>query len=466
MAVIEGALSGNKAEVNADGEQLSALTNDPAKAGYTRLLDSDGNPIDTTENGFLRVSSESLIFYDQVDGNTLNTNIWQTSVSSMTVVQASGFIGLNAGQAVTAGAYAILQSIKSIPFYGSLPLIVEINAKVLNVPTANSTIELGMGVATGVSAPTDGAFFRWTPAGQFYAVVSNGGSETLTGPITGTYTDTTGETITMPPSTTVIHLYSIEVVEDHTRFYVSDTLIADIAAPAGQAFPFNAGRQTVFARVFNGGSAPSLAPQIYIGQVIVNQEDLNQQKSWEQVLTSLGRGGYQLPVAPFGLTANHTNNGAVTPGTLSNTTPPFTSLRGTFPVVAVASNLGNDYIVTSFQVPAGYQFNGNRVYVSVMVQGVAVATAAALEFYLGINSSAASLATVDGTGTWGARIEPLGVVSFPALAIVGATAELARVLDFCVDSGRFLTLIMRVLNGAATSSLVYRINFSPSGYFE
>jgi|SRR5882672_9450851 len=61
-----------------------------------------------TENGFTNVSNDSLIFFEQVDGVAVNTNVWVPTTSGMTIVQSGGFITLNAGLAVAANAYAIL----------------------------------------------------------------------------------------------------------------------------------------------------------------------------------------------------------------------------------------------------------------------------------------------------------------------------------------------------------------------
>jgi len=49
-----------------------------------------------TENQFLNVSNDSLIFFEQVDGVAVNTNVWVPSTSGMTIIQSGGFINLNA----------------------------------------------------------------------------------------------------------------------------------------------------------------------------------------------------------------------------------------------------------------------------------------------------------------------------------------------------------------------------------
>lgn len=450
---------------------LVTLPQDVGDAGIARITDTGGDPIETTENGFLRVSQPNMIFYDQVDGNAINTNKWNPSVvSGMTITQANGYINLNAGAALTANAYAILTSIKSIPLYGTLPLVVEFNAKVLNVPQSNTTIELGIGAASGTSAPTDGAFFRWAPSGAFYCVINSGGVETVTGNLSGqTFNDTaTGESIIMPPSTTEAEVYHIEIIEDVVFFLIGDIKVAAIDVPVGQAFPFNAGRQTLFARVFNGGSQPSTAPQIGIGQVVVYQEDLNQNKGWENVMVGLGQGSYQSPVTTFGQTANHANSTSPVSATLSNTAAGYTTLGGRFQFAAVAA-AATDFALFAFQVPAGYQLFIKSISISTTVTGIAIVTPTILDWGIGINSSAVSLATADGVGTWAPRRVPLGIQSFIALAGIGTTAsDLTRRFEIpiVVDGGRYFHVILQVPNGAATASLVFRGNVTINGYFE
>src|SRR5260221_439591 len=109
MAVIEdGANSGRKLGVNTENAIPVSLTQTAALAGFAKLLDSLGNQINTTENGALNTSTDSLLFYEQVDGAAVNINRWIQSVSGMTIVQGNGFITLNAAAATTANAYAIL----------------------------------------------------------------------------------------------------------------------------------------------------------------------------------------------------------------------------------------------------------------------------------------------------------------------------------------------------------------------
>lgn len=426
-------------------------------SGSVITTNIDGISPTYTENDYQQVSLDSLVFTDQVDGNTLNSNIWANSVLTQTITQASGFILLNAGLSVVINTYAILQSIKSIPLYGHLPLVVFIRGKVNITPIANATIEVGLGVATTTAAPTDGAFFRWAPDGTFRCVINNTGVET-------------SAIVFPPPSITIEHIYQISVVEDLVQFFIDDVVVAEVAVPSSQSYPFNGGRQTVFARTFNGAVSPATAPQFGVGQVNVVQQDLNQNKLWKEVLVSLGRGSYQSPIAAFGQTANHANSTDPVAATLLNTAAGYTTLGGRWSFAAVAGAV-TDYALFGFQVPAGFQLNISSVTISSVNTGAigSAVTPTILDWSVGVNSSAVSLATVDGVGTTAPRRVPLGLQSFPISAAIGAAAnDIVRVFDppLIVDGGRFVHIILEVPVGAATATEVIRGDVVINGYYE
>lgn len=411
------------------------------------MLDANGDGLDTTENGALRTSLANVVLSDQVDGSVVDTRMWSQSVSGMAIAVVNGFVTLNSGAVTTPNSYATNVSNKYIPFYGILPVRMSLNAKTLNIPEANATVEVGMGVVSGTSVPTDGAFFRWGPAGQLFCVINNSGAESSSGALTS------------PPSGAIAHLFEIEVVENHVQFFIDDELVADIAVPSGQAYPFNAGHQQAFQRVYTSGTAPSVAPQFAYGQLIVVQQDINAVREFGDTISSFGRGWYQSGITPFGQTANHTNNTALAAITLSNTVAGYTTLGGKFLINAAVGGT-TDGIVFAFQNNTTSQLPIPGVSISTAITGAAIATATLLEWSLGIDSTAASLATVDGVGTWGPRRIPLGVQGFLALAGIGTVAnDLTRRFDKgmpWINPGRYFHLICTIPNGAATPSLAFR----------
>ncbi len=56
------------------------------------ISDSQGRAVESTEHGEIKTSTLSVIFYDQVEGTTINTNTWAPSQDTMTQAQAgAGF---------------------------------------------------------------------------------------------------------------------------------------------------------------------------------------------------------------------------------------------------------------------------------------------------------------------------------------------------------------------------------------
>lgn len=443
--IVKGGSSNILADVTADKAIKISNPTDPTLAGYVKMLDGSGDPTHTTESGALLTSDERIVFFDPVDGAAVNINLWNQSNSGMTITQANGLITLNATSAVTANAYSIISSIKYMPMYGPLPLRILMTAKVNVIPQANLTIELGLASGATNAAPTDGVFFRWAPNGNFLAVVNNAGTETTS-------------VVTPAPVATHMVLFEFIIVEDLVIFRMDDVTVATVENPVSIAFPTNAARIPLFVRVYNSASVPSMAPQIAIGGAFVVQQDMGQNKSWGEVLACLGRGFYQSPVTPFAQTANHANSVAPTAVTLSNTTAGYATLGGQFAVNSQAAG-AIDGIVFAYQNETGYQRTIKGIQISTAITGIAVVTAALLEWTIGVNSSAVSLATVDGVGTWAPRCIPIGIQTFLALAAIGTQPSNINVAfdpPLMIDSGRYFHVILRTPNGAATGSLIYR----------
>lgn len=457
MAIIEDPITGATLNINVNREAQVNLPALAANAGFAKLLDSLGAEINTTENGALNTSTDSLLFFEQVDGAAVNTNTWAQSVSGMTIAQTGGYIKLNSGSALTAGAYAILSSVKNVPLYGHLPMRVTFNNMVPLLAQSNLTMEFGIGSVATNAAPTDGAFFRWSPSGNLYAVINNAGVETLSPALSAV-------------STSEAEIFDVVVVEDLVQFFVGDELVATVEVPPGQAYPTSSGRLPIFARVYNSGSSPAAAPQVFIGQIVVVQEALNQTREWREALSILGRGAYQSPVTPFGQTANHANSTSPTSASLSNTAAGYTTLGGRYQFAAVAGAV-TDFALFAYQVPAGYQLIVTGVTISCSSIGAlgSAVTPTLLDWGLGVNSSAVSLATADGAGTWAPRRIPLGVQSFGLTVAIGALAgDITRSFDppLVIDSGRFLHVIMQLPIGAATASQIFRGNVFVHGFHE
>lgn len=437
--------SGHIAGIDVDGQVKIATNSDPTKMGGTKIFDAEGRSIIVEENGALSVSQDNLIFNETVDGAAINTSRWTYSSSGMSLAQTNGFMVLNSGGAVTAGAYAILQSILQIPFYGVLPTEVEISAKTPVQPQSNLIQEIGFGNATTNAAPTDGCFFRWTTSGNFQAVINNSGVETTM-------------TIATAPTNDIMTLFSFVFTEDKVQFKIDDVVVAEIPTPPGLAYPCDAGHLPIFFRVYNGGSSPGAAPKLSIGAVTAVQLSLNQIRPFTHILSDLGMGGYQSPTTPFAQTPNRAASSAAASLALSNTVPSLTTLGGEWQFAAVAAAV-TDWALMAYQVPAPYKLRVYGIHVWASVRGIAVVTPTELDWVLGVNSSGASLATAESPPTsWAPKRIPIGRHAFQALAGIGVQPpDVYRRFEvpMVVDAGRYLHVILRVPAGAATASLLF-----------
>lgn len=444
-----GLPSNNIAEVNANKELQVALSEDKDDAGFAKILDSGGNEVSVTENGALSVSLDSLIFIEQVDGSALNPYKWTTSVSGMTITQAAGFITLNAAAATTANAYAILQSVAAIPLFGHLPTRLTCQLKAPVPAQANFTMEFGIGTVATNAAPSDGAYFRWTPATEFRAIINNG-SEVPSAALS-------------QPTTNNCTLFDIIIVEDLVQFFIDDEKVAEIEVPIGLAYPVNSGRLPIFLRVYNGSSTPAQAPQLALGQLVVVQEGVAQNRAWPEFLAMMGQGGYQLPVSPFGQTGNHANSASpstIATGSQSNTVAAYATPGGQF-ALAAPTGAATDILVFAFQVPANYQGVIKGITIDTVNTGAAVlGTATVLNWFAAVNSSAASLATAESPPTtYGPKRVELGMQAFSVGDLMGKQATQVRAvfeIPLICDGGRYLQIGVQIPVGTATASQVLR----------
>lgn len=454
--IIKGGSSTDLADVNSDKELKVAPSQDPTKAGYAKLAFGTGIPLDGTEDGHLLVSEDTVIFFDQVDGAAVDSNKWNASdVSGMTITQSGGFITLNAAAATTANAWAILKTVLFIPLYPEFPFKLAMDLKLNVTPQSNVTIEFGLGNPTGSGAITDGVFFRMATDASFKGVVINTSNETDSTAITAV-------------SVNVVHDFDVLVEVGDSGFIVDDGDEHTVMNAPGNPFSVGITRIPIFFRVINGSSPPGTAPQLSLGRISAVQKILKPNRTWGETLSLLGRGGYQSPVTTFAQTTNHANSASPTSATLSNTAAGYTTVGGRFQFAAVAG-AATDFALFGYQVPAGFQFIVTGISITCAVTGLAVVTATILDWSIGINASAVSLATADGSGTWAPRRIPLGTQGFIALAGIGVNGpEIRR--DFnpplVINSGRFLHVILQVPAGAATALLVFRGDVTITGYFE
>jgi hypothetical protein len=168
-------------------------------------------------------------------------------------------------------------------------------------------------------------------------------------------------------------------------------------------------------------------------------------------------------------TGNHANSAAPSSASLSNTAAGYTTLGGKWQFAAVGS-AETDFALFAYQVPATHRLFVSGVAISAINTGAAVATTASvLEWALGLNSTAVSLATTDSDPVFAPRRVQLGLQAFAVAAAIGALAQdLWRTFDqpLIVQPSRYLHLILKCPIGTATGSQVIRGQATIDGYFE
>lgn len=429
--------------------------------GGLQISDQYGRNLVFTDER-MDIAQDQPLFQDRFVGATVAANNkWMQSLATMTATVATGGITLNAGGSVAINTHATLSSAPKFRGYVDGALYVMARARPINLPQTNATAELGLGNATANTAPTDGAFYRWTASGGFECVVNRGGVET--------------STAMTAPTANVYSVFSIRIRGDEfvCRYETPSTgadvrAVVNLDSAAPSAFNESPG---ALMRVYNAASSPALAPQLVVGVIEVGKKVIAESRPPEGLAAVAGQSAAFTPLTGA-QAANHANSTGPVSATLSNTAAGYTTLGGRYQFAAPAGAV-TDFALFGFQVPSSYRFVVTGVSISTCNTGAAVATTAtSLEWSLGVGSTAVSLATADATTATpasGPRRIPLGKQSFAiGAAIEACTTDVVRqfLSPHTVESGRFLHIILAVPVGTATASQVIRGTVTVDGYFE
>ncbi len=479
---IEGT-SGNIADVNTHGELKTVTNLDPSLVGFTALAaeHDDGlitgergiRALETTEDYRLRVGVDTLLFNEYFAlgaATTPNTSIWTYPNGTATIVVGSGWCTLNSGNSTTTAHHAQIRTWRCFPIYGTYGVACEMLVQFPQAPVVNNAIEWGFGLAATTAVPTDGAFFRFNLTGEFRCVINYNGTENQSDPL---------DFSTLIGTNTTVHTIVI-LGEDAAEFWINDQLVARLPRPQSAPAVVSSNNLPVFARFYNSG-VPSVAQQIKIGMVNVSLLDMNANKVWSHALCGAGLMAYQTQAGTAaGQTAQWANSANPTAATITNTTAALGSgLGGIFlaNVGGVSLALDADYIIQSYQVPAGTSLiPGKALYVTgIKVNAVNMGAANAavpMTFASCINfgHTSVGLNTTETAIAKAPRRMPLGVHTLPASSAVGTPVNEA-VMQFqspiVVNPGEFVATSIRFISGTLTTgsqALWFYITFD--GYFE
>jgi hypothetical protein len=459
---IVGSTSGNVAEVDSFSQLKVALPTSAASGqgvGYVYIAAGPNNRAIQSYGpmGRLAVGVVTMELFDPIDGAAINATTWNQFATTMTIAQnsATGFLVLNSAAINTINTSCQITSIKQIQLINTFIPTLRMLFKTPNVPQANATIELGFLEASGTSAPTNGAFFRWSSASEFRCVTVFNSSETQSAALTA-------------PTANTVHTSHITFRGTKVEFWIDEIMVAEVTNPLGNPTPTNSSRITIGARVYNGGTSPVTPPELHLAAFSLFRNDLNGNKLWPYQMASIGRGSLQSPVTAYAQTQQWANSALPSAAAMSNTAAAYTTLGGLYNITT-AFTANQDNIIFGYQVPTGFQFFLTDVWIGGAVTTVLGATATALHWGLGLNASNVSLATTDSftTNAYGPRRLYLGTQGLVSAAAVGTTLtpiDLSMNTPQIVDSGRFIDVILRAAASPATGAIHGGVSLN--GYFE
>lgn len=478
-----GSNTTNKANVDATFNLNVVTPQDEETAGFVQIsseVDAGATvgartvrALEVSEDFRLRSGLDSPMLNLSFEGTIVAQAIIQQNLTTMTAAQASGFLTLNAANATASGNAANVKTYRTFPLFGSFVVYGDMWIREGNPTATNAISEWGFGYATGVTAPTDGAFFRRQSGGQLRGVINFAGTELAADISTAAVPSRDGSG---SYDATECNHYLIAVSNDEVVWWINDQIVLKQSTPSAQGAPTSSSSQPMFARVYNSGVA-SAGRQIGLGFIGVTQGDMGMGgKLWSATMAGMGFGSIQNPPGvASGSTANWANSAAPASATLSNTAAGYTTLGGQWQAAAVAG-AETDFALFGYQVPTGTAtLPGKTLYITgirigeTFVQGAAVGTATVLVWGVGVGSTAVSLATADGAAAVGPRRKMLGAQAFAAAAPVGTLAagfERQFETPIVAPPGTFVHIILKIPQGAATASLIFRGGVDINGHFE
>ena len=487
MAVIEGGSTGNIAEVtsgnhlkivpetNAAGSPnhvgcvRSFSENDTGSIRGSALLKSTETSLDFRQ----RVGVDTVIFNDTFNATAQNTANWRHAFTTMTMTQSAGFLNVNAaGTSTVSGNFSYLNTWRYFPLIGTAPLAVEFSSAFSELPIANEVLQFGLGIATGAAEPVDGVWFEYTSAGLKGVTRYNSG--------TAVKTD-----LVATLSVNEVRHFCVVVGEGEIEFWVNDVLYGIQTIAVGQGQPFMTSALPIFMQKYNSGTvgaSPNLIARF--GDVNVSIMDIAANQTWANQMASWGLGLQGLNGGTMGSSQVQWANTALpTAAAATNTTAALGAFLGGLFLMNAPATSATDVIVASWLNPAG---GVNQTPRTIKLRGikidcvnsvVAVATTAtAFAVALAWGGTQLSLGTVTAdTGSFvtatakARRIQPLGVISFPVAAAVGAQATPIQ-FDFeapiVINPGEYLQVVAKILVGTATATEVFQWVISPNLYHE
>ena len=442
-----------------------------AQAGYALMATNEDNGTVTgtilnraasiSIDERLSVGIDTNLFTDIHNNTAQNTNIWSDNLTTMTLTYAGGYAFLNAGASLASGAFAVHKTYRPFSLFTGGGLHVEFRGFATQTPQTNNILAIGLGTPGTTAAPTDGAYFQWSAAGLFNAVVNWNGTTTVSANLT-------------PPSTSAANEFVINETDDNVEFWINGILQAQLSLPSGAATSSFNGASYAFVQCTNTG-ATGAAQGFKLSTLNVWQEDLNTNKPWSHQQAGMGLMSWQgQNGGTLTSTALYANNAAPTVAVPSNTTAALGSgLGGNF-YETMSIAVTTDGIISSYQNPVGgINQTPRNLYITgyrwmSIVQVVGAGGPWINECGITYGSTAVSQATADGATAKAPRRIPVGLYTLPITAPVGTVgANFSQTFGtpILVQPGEFIQTIQRNIGTVGTAGTnAHMIQFE--GYWE
>jgi hypothetical protein len=482
---LRGTSSGLGVEANSSNE-LKTVTN-KARSSMTVFYENDdgtatGTPYnkspEVSQDYRLRVGMDTVLFTDTFNATAQNTANWKHSFTTMTMTQSAGFLNINAaGTSTVSGNYAYLQTWRHFPLLGTAPIAVEFTGQITAYPTANEIFQAGLGIATGAAEPVDGVWFELSSAGLYGVTRYNSGVSTKKELISG------ANLTNLPLNTNA--KYAAIVGEREIEWWIDDVLYGESMVPNANGQPFLTSALPVFMQKYNSalvGSSPNMI--VKVGDICVTLMDMATNMSWANQMASSGLGLQGMNGGTMGSPQVQWANTALpTAAAATNTSAALGAFLGGIFLMNAPATSATDVIIASYQNPAGGVNQTPRtmklrgIKIDCVNTGAAVATTAStFGVALAWGGTQVSLGTVTAdSGSFvnntakARRIQPIGVISFPVAAAVGAASTPIQ-FDFeapiIINPGEFIQVVAKILVGTATASEVFQWIVSPNLYHE
>lgn len=472
---LAGGISNTLANVNINNELEVALSKDFVSAGHAlggAEINPDGlgvgrevRPMDISTDYRLRVGIDSILFSDTYNHGIVNVSKYKVVNTTATNALTGGRWVLNNGNSVTSGQGTQIQTWSYYKFALSGIMYIDFELQFAQAPQTNNVCEFGLGLASGVTAPTDGILFRLNAGGIMQGVINNGGSET-TVVLTG-----------FSPDPATMYHFLISIHNDRTEFWIDDVLYGAIDTPKSIGSPCLSMSLPLFMRIYNSGVVTT-AQRLEVSNVSITSGDQDIDKPWATKRAIQGNSSINVPDGiATGQTANYVNSTIPTSATLSNTTAGYTTLGGQWQFASVAGS-ETDYALFAYLNPAGTNVlqGKNLIIRGIRIEtfnmgAVSATTPNLLQWTVGVGSTGVSLATVDSAtvGTCAPRRVPIGTQYLPVGAVIGQNCTPIDInfdVPLVVEPGKYFHLILKMVVGTATPSQLIRGICFVNGYFE